>query len=104
MGRYVFAVHSNPVEGSEQEYNDWYSNRHLQDLLACPGIISARRFTLADQQVRDGPQPFKYFSLYEIETDDLQGFVDELLARAGTERMPRSTALGDAFPVLWKVL
>lgn len=104
MGRYVFTVHSNPVEGREDEYNDWYSNRHLQDLLACPGIISARRLTLADQQVRAAPQPFKYFSLYEIETDDLQGFIDELLSRAGTERMPRSTALGDSSPVLWKVL
>lgn len=104
MGRYVFAVHSNPVEGREEEYNDWYSNRHIQDLLACPGIISARRLMLADQQVRPVPQPFKYFSLYEIETDDLQGFIDELLSRAGTERMPRGSALGDSSAVLWKVL
>lgn len=104
MARYVFAVHSNPVEGREQEYNDWYSDRHLQDLLACPGIISARRLELADRQVRDVPLSFRYFSLYEIETDDLQGFIDELLARAGTELMPRSTALGDSSAVLWKVM
>jgi len=104
MGRYVFAVHSNPVEGREQEYNDWYSNRHLDDLLACPGVIAARRLTLADLQVRDGPQPFKYLALYEIEADDPQGFIDELFARIGTGRMPRTTALGDVSPVLWKVL
>lgn len=104
MGRYVFAVHSNPVEGREQEYNDWQSNRHIHDLLACPGIVAARRLTLADRQVRDEPHPFKYFALYEIETDDLQGFIDGLLARAGTERMPRSATLGDYSAVLWKVL
>jgi hypothetical protein len=104
MARYVFAVHSNPVEGCEQEYNDWYATRHLEDLLACPGIISARRLKLADEQIRDVPQPFKYFSLYEIETDDLQVFIDELISRAGTERMPRSPALGDSSAVLWKVL
>ena len=104
MGRYIFAVHSNPVEGREQEYNDWYANRHIKDLLACPGIVSACRLVLADQPVRDVPQPFKYFSLYEIQTDDLQGVIDELTSRAGTETMPRSAALGNSSAVFWKVL
>jgi hypothetical protein len=104
MGRFVFAVHSNPVEGLDAEYNDWYSNRHLDDLLACPGVITARRLKLAQQQVRSELQPFRYFSLYEIETDDLQGFINELLSRAGSERMPRSSALGDTYPVFWEVI
>ena len=104
MGRYVFAVYSNPVAGREQEYNEWYSQRHLQDLLACPGILSARRLTLAHQQFTEVVAPCKYFSLYEIETDDLQGFIDELLTRAGTELMPRSSALGDSSAILWKVM
>jgi hypothetical protein len=43
--------------------------------------------------------------LYEIETDDLQAFVTELLSRAGTDRMPRSSALAEATsPILWKVI
>jgi len=104
MARYVFAVHSNPVAGREQEYNDWYSNRHLDDLLACSGVTAARRLTLADQQIREGPQPFNYLALYEIETDDPQNFFDELSSRIGTDQMPRSTALGEVSPVLWKVM
>jgi hypothetical protein len=105
MGRYVFVVYSNPVEGREQEYNDWYWNQHLSDLLACPGIIAARRLMLADRQVRDMPQPFKYLALYEIETNDLQGFIDELVSRATTGRMARSAALSnDSLPVFWRVL
>jgi hypothetical protein len=72
----------NSRDSRDHEYNYWYSNQHLQDLLACPGIVAARRLVLADRQVRDGPQPFQYFSLYEIETEDLQGFIDELRARA----------------------
>lgn len=44
-------VYSNPVEGREQEYNDWYSNQHLNDLLAIPGVISARRFKLSGTQI-----------------------------------------------------
>jgi hypothetical protein len=103
MARYVFVVSSNPVEGREDEYNDWYSNRHLGDLLALPGVVSARRFALADAQVGAVPQTFKYLALYEIETDDASNFFSELISRTGTDRLPISTALASgAVAVLWK--
>ena len=103
MARYLFAVNSNPAEGREQEYNEWYSNRHLADLLALPGVVSARRFVLNDAQLGDAPQLFKYLALYEIETDDLQSFVGQLLSRSGTESMPISTALSRTnSAILWK--
>jgi hypothetical protein len=105
MGRYVLAVHSNAVAGREDEYNDWYSNRHLDDLRALPGVTAARRMKLADRQLRGRPQPFKYLALYEIETDDVNAVIDELFARVGTDRMPRSDALADdVSAVLWEVL
>jgi hypothetical protein len=105
MTRYVFVVHSNPVEGREDEYNDWYSNRHLDDLRAIPGVVAANRLVLADQQVREPPFPYKYLALYEIETDDLKAVVDELTSRAGTKLLPRSDALAnDVLPVFWKVM
>lgn len=105
MARYVFVVYSNAVDGREQEYNDWYSNQHLNDLRAFPGVISARRLTLAELQFVPRAHAHKYLSLYELETDDLQGFKEEMLARIGTDRMPRSDALSDdVSAVLWKVL
>lgn len=105
MGRYVLAVHSNAVAGREDEYNDWYSNRHLDDLLALPGVTAARRMKLADRQLRGRTQPFNYLALYEIETDDVNAVIDELFARVGTDRMPRSDALADdVSAVLWEVL
>jgi len=105
MPRYIFAVYSNPVEGREQEYLDWYANRHLDDLRACAGVISARHLTMAEQQFTDvRPQPFKYFALYEVETDDVRLFMNDVLSRVDTAAMPRSRALGDVSAVLWKVL
>ena len=32
----------------EDEYNEWYDSVHLPDVLAVPGVRSARRFKLAD--------------------------------------------------------
>jgi hypothetical protein len=105
VARYLFVVSSNPAEGREQEYNDWYSNRHLADLRALPGVVSARRFVLSDTQMADVPQHFKYLALYEVETDDLQDFIRQLRSRSGTESMPISTALSSTVSaILWKEL
>jgi hypothetical protein len=106
VARYLFVVSSNPAEGREQEYNDWYSNRHLADLRALPGVVSARRFILNDTQLAaTAPQPFKYLALYEVETDDVQDFIGQLISRSGTESMPISTALSrTTSAILWKEL
>ena len=105
MTRYVLAVHTNPVEGREDEYNDWYSNRHLADLLAIPGVVSARRYVLGERQMTAVPQAFKYLALYEIETADGQDFIDQVFARSGTEHMPISAALGsEKTAVLWRAI
>ena len=30
-------VQTNPLPGQEEEFNEWYSGRHLKDILAVPG-------------------------------------------------------------------
>lgn len=70
MGRYTFVVLTNAVEGLDEEYNDWYNNRHLPDVLACNGFVAAQRYRLAEMEPQ---QEFshRYLALYELETDDL---------------------------------
>ena len=50
MAKHVFVVFTNPVEGKDATYNDWYDNRHLPDVLDVPGFVSAQRFRLSDTQ------------------------------------------------------
>ncbi|NGY03988.1 DUF4286 family protein [Solimonas terrae] len=103
MARYVFVVHTNAVEGRDDEFNDWYSGPHLVDLRRLPGVVSARRFRIAETQVREQPSSHRYLAIYEIETDDPQGFARELRARAGTELLATSPALAaDASAYLWE--
>lgn len=90
--RYKFVVLTNAVEGREAEFNDWYSNTHLADVIAIPGIVSADRFELAEFQ-RTLPQPYKYLAIYEIETDDLKWVTEELGRRSGTPAMVISDAM-----------
>ncbi|MBV8134304.1 MAG: hypothetical protein JO121_01505 [Deltaproteobacteria bacterium] len=94
MAKYAFIVLTNPVEGKESEYNDWYNRQHIPDVLNVPGFVSAQRFRLADTQMnRDENRAHKYLAIYEIETDDLAGTLKELRARAGTAEIVPSDAI-----------
>ena len=72
MAKYNFVVLTNPTQGKEAEYNDWYNNIHIPDVLNVKGMVGAQRFRLADQQMGGKPQ-HSYLALYEIETDNLAG-------------------------------
>ena len=87
MARYKLVAFSNSAEGRDDDYNTWYDQQHLPDLLTIPGFVSAERFLCADE----GPQ--RYLAIYEIETDDFPGLLAEFQRRAGTDLMPISDAL-----------
>ncbi|MDA3630739.1 hypothetical protein OU415_35305 [Saccharopolyspora sp. WRP15-2] len=72
MGRYKFVVFTKPIEGREAEYNEWYDDQHVPDVLNVPGFVAAQRFRLASDQRMPGPLEWEYLAIYEIETDDLK--------------------------------
>lgn len=84
---------TSPVSGQEDEYNEWYDTQQIDDMLDVPGIISAKRYQLAEAQASKPPFPFSYLAIYEIETDDLSGVVAAIKERAGSGLMPISPAL-----------
>ena len=94
MARFIFVVYSNSTDGHEREYNDWYSNRHLNDLLAIPGVISARRFKRSETQLPNMQLPCQpYLAIYEIEATDIAAFQREMAERGRDGRMPITDTL-----------
>lgn len=91
MQDHVLVVMSNPVAGREKEYNDWYSNQHLADVLKVPGFKAARRYTLVGDDVASAK--WKYLAIYEFSTDNLAETLAAMLARAGTPDMVLSEAM-----------
>ena len=87
---YTFVVLTNAVEGREDEYNEWYDDVHLDDVLAVPGFVAAQRFTRVDPT---GENPFGHLALYEIETDDIEATMQRLTDVAGTDAMFLSEAM-----------
>lgn len=91
MSKYKLVVFTDPVEGREDEYNDWYNNQHLSDVVAIPGFGSAQRFKL--KQLRDGQFRHRYLAIYDIESDDYGKVMEALTNTAGTSAMIISEAL-----------
>ena len=90
----LFVVLTNPVDGREAEYNEWYDRRHLQDVLAIPGFVAAQRFLIGELATPPA-LPWKYLAIYEVAPDAVEAAFAEMDVRKGTERMPISDALDD---------
>jgi hypothetical protein len=93
MPKAIMFVQSRPASPErEDEYNDWYTNTHLPDVLEIPGITAARRFKASDvAPPPDGSYP--YCAVYELDVDDLASVMPELAARFGDGRMRMSDAM-----------
>lgn len=95
MGRHVQIVLSNPASAErEREFNDWYDNRHVPDLMALPGFVGAQRFRVA-VPLR-GEVPWRYLALYELEGDDLSRVLADLVDAHADGRIAVSDVLDGA--------
>jgi hypothetical protein len=93
MAKGIILVESRPSSPDrDQEYNTWYNEVHIPELVALPGFVSARRLRPVDG---DGP----YVALYEVEGDDLQAILDGMVANAGRLHMSDALQL-DPPPVM----
>ena len=90
MAKGIILVESYPSSPDrDQEYNTWYDEVHLPQLVALDGFVSARRLRPVD-----GTGP--YVALYEIEGDNLQAVLDNMIANASQLTMSDALLLDPA--------
>lgn len=63
----------------EAEFNRWYDDVHVPDVLQVPHVVSAQRYKLAGPPHPAEPT-VQYLVLYEIDADDPQAVWNTLLA------------------------
>jgi len=66
----LLIVLSNPKDGRHDEFNDWYSNIHVRDVMRLPGTSAVQRLRLAEDTVAQAPgivadRAFDYMAVYE---------------------------------------
>ena len=60
----LMEVRVNIAPEVENEFNEWYNDAHVPEILAVPGFISGRRFQ------RISGDEIKYMALYELKSLD----------------------------------
>jgi hypothetical protein len=100
--QHVFIVLTDPTPGLEHEYNDWYDNTHLAEVVATKGFVAAQRFRFVGAGVvgtDDDPAPCSYLAIYEVEGDLAEA--QSALYDGHKWREPTPEALGTDQKVWW---
>lgn len=99
----LYLVFSNPAEGRDAEFNDWYDNVHVHDVVGMPGVVSAQRYDLFVAEINkvDGMEPpsQRYLTVYEMEGD-----VDATMAKIGEAVFSGAMGLSDAMDMTSSVM
>lgn len=101
MANALQLVLSNPTEGLEAEFNDWYGGSHLLHGVETPGVLSGQRFKRAAAPWPEGKHG--YMMVWEL--DDPALTLSELAKVKGTAEMPISPAINmDTVqpPTMWR--
>lgn len=92
----VFAVLSNPVEGRETEFVDWYTGTHVPDLAKIPSVVASQRFRCVD-----APKRAAYASLVLTEVADVQETITSIKERNGTPALSSTDSIDKAKTTSW---
>jgi hypothetical protein len=79
MGKML--VFTNAVDGRDDEFNRWYDEVHLPEVLALDAFTGATRHRVTDAQMYPD-QSHRYLAIYEFEGDP-QDAIDQMIKAAG---------------------
>lgn len=95
--KHFVMVLSDPSEGQEEEFNRWYEDLHLDEVIGTTNWESAQRFVLSDQLWQKCPH--QHLALYEVEADDPKDVLRKL-NETRNERQ-QSTAINMETASVW---
>jgi hypothetical protein len=88
MARFLWLVMTNPAEGREQEFNRWYDEEHVPDVLGVDTVVAVQRFEFVTSGGTADPG-HRYLAVYEVEADsaeEARAAMDKARAEPGQMR------------------
>ena len=83
MQRGILTVQTDAMPGHEREFNKWYDENHVPEILATEGFLLGRRFRAvpspSDAERESGTS--KYLAVYDIASADLMASYQALRDR-----------------------
>jgi hypothetical protein len=99
---YYQLVFVNPVPGRDREFNAWYEQQHLPEMVSMPGFATGQRLQLVDAEPGGTRSTFQYLVMYKIVTGDLPSVFETFRERSAT--MVTSPAFGDSVAYTFKTI
>ena len=81
MATHRLVVFTSAKPGREDEFNKWYDEVHLREVLEVEGFVAAQRFAVSDSQMPGldaDSAPGRYLAIYEIEAPDVASALEKL--------------------------
>jgi hypothetical protein len=82
VAKHMLIVETNCTDGDDDEFNRWYDEVHIPELLRIDGFVDAKRFEVAGAQMGRRQPEHRYLAFYEIDAETPQAALDALTARA----------------------
>jgi hypothetical protein len=74
--------------GRDKDFNDWYQNTHLKQIVSIKSFKMAQRFRFHTNIIPGAADPSRYMAIYDIETDDIGAALGAMGELAASGRMP----------------
>lgn len=91
MQKFVMIGTANAKPGREEEFNTWYETIHMKEVLAIPGVKSARRLEAVANAASVAPA--RFVTIYELETEHPDEVVRELHRRGAAGEMRHTASI-----------
>ncbi len=69
MARSILLVFTNATDGNDEEFNRWYDEIHMKEVIETPGFVGCERFELGEGQMDSEERKHRYLAIYDIEGD-----------------------------------
>lgn len=97
MAKFKVLILTEPTAGNEAEYNDYYEDLHLDEVLSTTDLLTAQRFRLA-ACAGEAP-PLEYLALYDAEAESAEAVIGNL--NETRSRRQQSDSLNYATGRVW---
>jgi hypothetical protein len=103
LSQAIYLAFANPASTqAEGEFNRWYDEVHVPDVLGIPGIVAATRYRQSpfQRQPYHGRHSYRYLAVYELDTEHLQDTLDdfEKLSKSGKVALTHAIDEGEPRP------
>jgi hypothetical protein len=87
MARFQLIIYTNAKPGRDADYNSWYDQVHMDDLLSMDGVLAGQRFRTC------GESQWKYGSIFELEGEDPVALTEHIVGTFRSGKLSLSDAV-----------